>query len=509
MSAIQRLNHFPLPSQKAISNIKGLLDGLIGLLYLSPDDERIYPASALVVSIHTGGVSVAYGSRLFGRIRLKAIKHYENPADRVPTPSELTTAVLSALNEMGLTKREVTLSIPAQWVIFKTTTFPRSVKENLTSVLTYELDRITPLNSDEAYFDFEVLNENDTGITVAVTAVRQSLIRPYIEDLKASDINVSALVTDLSSIRALVTYYNTKRSHIFYIDPDEASPLCMTISDGAILSVDRSIVKEQGHHTTQEHILAKLRTFIGQLKYSGQSINNVEAVVALKPAEIETIKIRAEVPLRSLQGVLKGVPQSLTDKKAYYSIGALISRLWYRTSKVNLLNQNRVEKAKRPILLTIILSLLIIALCVLYALTPLKKEEARIAQLTSLINSKKAELKKAEELKKAIEELQKDIGQIKEFTDANTSTLNILQELTRLMPNSTWLTRVRISPNTVEIEGYAENTTGLLSRLEESKYFMNPEFSSPSYKDMSFKADRFTVRMQREDIKGEAKGEKK
>ncbi len=504
MSAIQRLSHIPLPSQKAISNIKGLWDGLIGLLYLSPSDERIYPASAVAASIHTSGVSVAYGTRLFGSIKTKAIKHYDTPENKYPTPSEVTTAVLSAIEDMGLTKRDITLCIPNQWVIFKTTTFPKAVKENLRGVLTYELDRITPLSSDEAYFYFEVLSEDDTEVTVSVTALRQSLVRPYIEDLKASNIDVTALLTDLSALKTLIQYYSPNKSHHFYLDPDTKSPLCITLSDGVLRSVDRSPITEEG---PEGYILNRVRTFSKELKDRGQSVANAEAVVALRPDEIQTLKIRAEIPLRAIQDLLRGIPQPLTNKGAYSCIGTIISRLWHRASKVNLLNQG--HKAKRPLLLTILLSLLILVLCVLYALTPLKQEEAKIAKLTSLIDSKKAELKKAEELKKAIEELQKDIGQIKEFTDANNSTLNILQELTRLIPNSTWLTRVRITPNLVEIEGYAENTTGLLSRLEESKYFMNAEFSSPSYKDMSFKADRFTVRMQREDIKGEAKGEKK
>ena len=76
--------------------------------------------------------------------------------------------------------------------------------------------------------------------------------------------------------------------------------------------------------------------------------------------------------------------------------------------------------------------------------------------------------------------------------------LNVVKELTTLLPSTVWLTRARVTETTVEIEGYAGTATELLTRLEQSKLFKKAEFTSPTIRDARTNSDRFVIKMELE-----------
>jgi Tfp pilus assembly protein PilN len=87
-------------------------------------------------------------------------------------------------------------------------------------------------------------------------------------------------------------------------------------------------------------------------------------------------------------------------------------------------------------------------------------------------------------------------------------TLDILKELTAIVPKNAWLSRVRVSETNVDLEGYAASASGLLSKLEASSFFKKVEFSSPTFRDTRMNADRFNIKMEIEGVNIEALKEK-
>jgi general secretion pathway protein L len=134
---------------------------------------------------------------------------------------------------------------------------------------------------------------------------------------------------------------------------------------------------------------------------------------------------------------------------------------------------------------------------------PLQIEKKRLKEIDKQIMLRKDDVKKVEALKKEIDTLSEEVSNIDNFKENKPMVLSILKELTTILPQTTWLTRVRISDTTVNIEGYAESATGLLSKLEASKYFRKAEFASPTFRDARQKADRFIIKMEIEGVKKE------
>ena len=116
---------------------------------------------------------------------------------------------------------------------------------------------------------------------------------------------------------------------------------------------------------------------------------------------------------------------------------------------------------------------------------------------------RKEDVKKVETLKKDTETLNEEISTINNFKENSPMALNLIRELTAVLPKTAWLTRIRITETAVNIEGYAESATGLLSKLEASKYFKKAEFASPTFRDARQNADRFIIKMEIEGVKKE------
>jgi Tfp pilus assembly protein PilN len=76
----------------------------------------------------------------------------------------------------------------------------------------------------------------------------------------------------------------------------------------------------------------------------------------------------------------------------------------------------------------------------------------------------------------------------------NWQKLHLLQQLTKLLPDGTWLQQLQISEDTVEIFGYSNHAAELVPPLENSPYFSQVEFTAPITRDNQSR-EVFRIRM--------------
>jgi Tfp pilus assembly protein PilN len=221
------------------------------------------------------------------------------------------------------------------------------------------------------------------------------------------------------------------------------------------------------------------------------------------PTIAEMLKMRITAPFAIMKLADTGVrfQGELPKGSPFASVGALVESLQTRTTGPNLLTKGVYREQKPPVIVSLILLAAIIATWVVYLMAPLRVEERRLAELTRQISSKQDGIKKVEALKKEVDALNAETAAVKGFREDRPLDLNLLKELTTVLPKTTWLTRVRITETGVDIEGYATSATELLPKLEASKYFRKVEFASPTFRDVRMNADRFVIRMEIEGSK--------
>jgi len=469
------------------------------VLTFSLADDLIYPARTIAASLDGGAISVVYGKRLFSRVAIRGVREY--PFDgKYPQPEFLASSIALAVNALGARKAPVTLSIPKAWTVITTAEFPLTVKENLSDVISYELDRITPLTSANAFFDFRVLEEKEGKLSVLVVAVRADLVEPYIDALREKGISVSRLTTNLSGFEVLSRFIGSTRATIF-LDVS-ANGYEGALFDGtAITNIVAGSFPATDERLCAERLRQEIAPLIDEVKKSGRDPRFMIRLRQTSPGLKESLKAQVPHPIMFLgETDIKVKYPPLERTPPYAAIGAVLESLWPRAHGVNLLSKGLREESSPPKFFTVILLLCILGLWIVYLFAPLKTEEKRLAEIDRQIAARKEDVKKVEALKKEIEAVENEVGLINTFKVNRRMTLDILKELTAILPKSAWLSRVRVSETAVELEGYASAATGLLSKLEASPFFRKVEFSSPTFRDTRMNADRFNIKMEIEGV---------
>jgi len=478
------------------TGFKKLWKPLSRILTFSLADDAIYPARIISASLEKGLLSVIYGSRVFSQVRVRGIREYYFDEDKYPQPEVFASSLSLAMNDLRAPRPDVSFSIPKAWAVIRTAEFPATVKENLYNVISYEMDRITPFKSEDAFYDFRILGEDTGKLTVLVAAAKADVVQPYIDALKGKGISVRRVSVNLSGIETLCRYMDRKAAgtDFVFVEVKKEGYEGALFLNGSITTLAGSFPAEDDK-AKADMIVPEITRSVDAIKHSRRTPQivmllrdkNASLKELLKSRVVQPVKIlnESDVPVR-LSGQYKEVPFS--------AIGSVLESLWKKAKGFDLLSKGLHEKSKPPMALTMILIIAILGMWILYIIAPLRVEERRLQEIDRQISLRKEEVNKIETLKKEIRALTDEISTVDSFKENKPMALNILKELTTILLKNTWVTRVRITETGVDLEGYSSSATGLLSKIEASHYFKKTEFSSPTFRDTRMNADRFNIK---------------
>lgn len=495
---IKRLSYF---ASGAIAKTKGILSSFWRLLTFSPVDAGILPQKGLCVSIERDAFHIVYGSRFLTKISVNKSKRYSFEGRR-PQPDALASSIALFRDEFKIGASDITIAIPKEWLIAKVVEFPSTVKEDLHNVILYEMDRLTPFTPDNALYDFKILKESNGKLLVSLLAARADIINPYIDALRERGISVGCIIFRLSGIGALCRYIDKKMTDFIFMDVRDDGYEGALFSGGFITGAFKGDFPDNNEKSRADAIINEISSLLVDFKAeSPQLYMLLKGLPSLK----EMLRLRVSVPLRFIDEM-----DIRFDQKrdiSYAAIGSLIESLWTRAGSFNLLKRGIYAIPRPPLSLTLAITIAILLMGIFYIAAPLNIEKKRLKEIELQINARKEDVKKIESLKKDIDLIKEDMSVIKNFKDGRPMTINIFKELTAVIPQNAWLTRMKISRSGVEIEGYSSSATELIPRLEASKYFKKVEFIAPTFRDAGMKADRFSIRMELEGIKTELEKE--
>ena len=475
---------------------------LLKVLTFNASNDLIFPQKIVSVSIEKGGLSIAYGSRFLSGITVRKAKEAFFEADRYPNPDEVAASVTLAVNEFGAPRSNLTLSIPKAWTIIKTAEFPSTVKENLADVVSYELDRLIPFAAEDAFFDFRLLSENNGKISILIMAARADMVRPYLSSFAERGFTIGRIAVNLLGFG---TFFRQMQggSDTIFVKIDAKDYEGAWFAGNSLSHIFSGPFASAEINARADIIASEVRSLTDAAKAEGRSPNVTVCMKDNNPTLAEMLKMRITVPLAIMKLADAGVrfQGEVPKGSPFASVGAVVESLQTRTQGANLLTKGIYREQKPPVTVTFILLAAIIVAWAGYLMAPLRVEEKRLAELTRQVSLKRDEVKKVEALKKEVDSLSTEVATVKSFKEDRPLDLNILRELTTVLPKTTWLTRVRITETGVDIEGYASAATELLPKLEASKYFRKVEFASPTFRDVRMNADRFVIRMEIEGAK--------
>jgi Tfp pilus assembly protein PilN len=458
-------------------------------------------SKVISISIEANGIYLVYGTKALWKIKIESFRRFPLEADKPSTPEYLASAVAKYVDETEAAKAKIVLCIPRSWTIVQVVEFPIAVKESLANVISYELDRLTPLTPDNAYYDFKIIAEHPEKISILLAVAKKDLIDSYVEAFRVKKINIRKIGISTQAIGSLLksTY---KDIHTLFVSLNEYGyESGVIVNNFTIRSISGKY--ESPDAPDLDKVVRETYPLIDLLTKSGHPVKMV--INAREYEYREFLQKLSNRPLFNLDRDVKfNLPKGNKDL-SYFAVGGLIETITAAENEMNLLSKNDRPQKKAPLFLTASLFVLIFLIGMFYFIAPVQIGQERIEEIDRQITTLKPEMKKVEALKKEADTLSAELATINHFKKQRVPSLNILREMTSLLPEKTWLTHIKIMDTAIEIDGFASSATEIIPRLENSKYFQRVEFASPTLRDPRRNNEHFVIKME---LRGENKSSK-
>ncbi len=125
---------------------------------------------------------------------------------------------------------------------------------------------------------------------------------------------------------------------------------------------------------------------------------------------------------------------------------------------------------------------------------PFRELEHAITQAENSIKEARAGALEVNELRSKWEKTHERQNSLNKMIDDHRSVTMILDELTRLIPDDTWLSRLDFKGETIRLQGESSSATSLIRLIENSSSFSGTHFQSPVTSSATTDNDRFQIK---------------
>jgi len=193
--------------------------------------------------------------------------------------------------------------------------------------------------------------------------------------------------------------------------------------------------------------------------------------------------------------VPRTVLQETTDQLQRLGLSAHRASLAAEDGSVrefNLLPESQRARVTRvPLLVNATLACLATVLLVVALALPLYQKRSQLERLEPLVAQARSEAVEARDLRETLEVLSEQAGFALEKRLAATPALEIIDEITRVLPDDTWARQLILQRGELQVTGESDNAALLVQLLESSTLLGNVRFRSPVVEDARAGVERF------------------
>jgi general secretion pathway protein L len=124
---------------------------------------------------------------------------------------------------------------------------------------------------------------------------------------------------------------------------------------------------------------------------------------------------------------------------------------------------------------------------------PLKQRQAALAEAETHLRQVRKEATESDKLNRQFEEITKRSRFVLQKKGDQFTVTELLDEVTKLLPDNTWLLQFARKGDAMTISGYSDKPSALIGLLEESDMLSKVSFRSPVTADPRVGRDRFNI----------------
>ena len=467
--------------------------------------------SSLGIDFRTNHLILTLLQKSFRKVRLVDYRIYPlwSEGQKEIQEAQWVSLISTFISKNEINGERVSISIPREKVLLRFLSLPIATKENLKKVLEYEAPKLTPFDKEDFCFDYQILREDAEWVYLIAAFVKKEDLNPYLNLLKKTGIQPISIQIPAVSALNLFFYHEGDRGNDFSVLLDLNEPYYeMNILEKGNWKDSFHLPSPQGNkeegilHTfkgsdLQGDSLSRAMFYVYGLDATQRTLPNFE--------EMDGIKGVSSPPMHRIE-VEAG--ESRPDY-VYPSIGLPLTGLTETHFQLNLLPlelRKRVREYRKTIFLAFLCLAVILSLA--WGGGVYNRYRNELENLRAEIKKKKPEMEAVEKLQKQRGELTAEITEFEKITRGAVSEVEILKELTQVLPPTVWIWQYRISGKEIEISGFADSASELIPLLDKSPLFEKVEFQAPVTKERERRhgtdkeRERFKIKMRLEGMGG-------
>jgi len=401
------------------------------------------------------------GARVLARLDIEDFPH--QPA------GVWGTEYANFARKLGLRHLGATVILPRRDVIVRQLSLPGVADGDLAAAVGFQLEGLHPYPEDEIVASWSRLG--DTG-AVVVAIARRAAVERYASLFAEAGIKVACFTCSATAIYSALRVFNATL-------PAE------------ILAVDRTSgdIELYGESPTRPLFSASFPAPSPGL--NGESDDN-------RPAELACSELRIDPPVEP-----RPLEELLSAPALPYA-AALASACPRHSLALNLLPAEQRQSSSRALLIpTAALGAIVLMLAGALTALPSYENARYMRSLQAQIAKVQPLAKRAETLDKATDAARRRAQQLDDFRRRAKSDMDVLEEMTHILPPPTWLNMLEINRTQVSLAGDTDQAAPLLKTIDASPLFKSSEFLIPPVRTQS--GEMFRIRTNREPYREGAK----
>ncbi|MGA1795782.1 MAG: PilN domain-containing protein [bacterium] len=488
----------------------------------------LYLQQSLGIDFREDTLRVVLLGRAFNRVVLVdyLIKRYPTVTDKAREGDVVGEMVADLKSFLARNTRppEVILGLPRDKVILREVNLPILAPEELKELISYEIERHIPLPSQEVYYDYKIMGKvSESKQKIILGLIRKEDLDFYLMIMERADL-IPTLATPVTfalqdcpacedlddrTLGLLVDFGERE----FELDLVRGNKVLFSrsipVKEGRL---DDDFIMDQGTRTEEpaatdeapspidmqtRTLGSGLLTTVGQwLRATDPPLTDPLKRVILTGINTYDYPYLADY-FHEQAGIEVLIPnpfQGLTDKKIPGRIASALALATGLSAKglkerfidVNLLPpEMRVRKKSHAFGMALILISLLFLLLTSTVYTGFGKDNRfylpkrmKLNKVLTASQDLQDQVQEVKDLTLRIEQVSQETRKIQDLMNSRVSKLEILKELSVLIPEDAWLDRITIANDGIEINGYADSSSILIGTLEDSPLFENVIFPS-------------------------------
>ncbi len=435
--------------------------------------------SGVGIEIRNNQVNLVYLKASFKGITLAAESGLSLDPDK-PEKERLNEAA-AFINEFTRTHRisatPIYMGIPGELAVLRRIELPWAVRENLRGTLAYEMEKYVPFSAEDVCFDFQILSEDKAAekLTVMLMAVRKEDIAPFLVISDLVEKGVSGIEIAPSAVANFYAYQagNASGSSVILYSRDNGFDV-LCVQGGALVhsrSINKTGGKEERGSAVAAH-LEKVKEVFGDPKRPMRLILLGDASADETRAQIPGA-LGFDVTTLDIRRV------GLSAERYLMAFGLAVKGIQDPPIQVNLMPPGLRKKPDRTSYgVMVVLCALLILSAAVWAGSHLYNQRRILNALDAELARLRTEAAAVDQMQAESEKIKKRIDYLASLRPGNVWVMDVLRELSQVLPMTAWVDDLKLSGNELTLYGTAESASELIPMLEEVPIFTDVRFLS-------------------------------